>query len=108
MHLQNYLLQYYYQKDNSTLEMDFFIRSKDYLIPVEVKAKSGKAKSLTAMIQSDHYEDISFGIKLSYGNIGFSNGYYNFPYFCTFLLKEFIRIMDDSGSLKVEVINKCI
>lgn len=99
---------YYYQKDNSTLEMDFFIRSKDYLIPVEVKAKSGKAKSLTAMIQSDHYEDISFGIKLSYGNIGFSNGYYNFPYFCTFLLKEFIRIMDDSGSLKVEVINKCI
>ena len=38
---------YYYQKDNSTLEMDFFIRSKDYLIPVEVKSsENNKSDSL--------------------------------------------------------------
>ena len=28
---------YYYKKDNSTLEEDFFVRSKNELIPVEVK-----------------------------------------------------------------------
>lgn len=86
---------YYYQKENSTLKMDFFIRSRKSLIPVEVKAKSAKAKSLATLIQSDHYSDIHTGIKLSYGNIGFANGYYNFPYFCTFLLKRYIREMDE-------------
>lgn len=86
---------YYYQKENSTLEMDFFIRSRNSLIPVEVKAKSAKAKSLATLIQSDHYSDIHTGIKLSYGNIGFANGFYNFPYFCTFLLKRYIREMDE-------------
>ena len=31
---------YYYKKENSTLEEDFFVRSKDDLIPVEVKASN--------------------------------------------------------------------
>ena len=29
---------YYYKKDNSTLEEDFFLRTQDELIPVEVKS----------------------------------------------------------------------
>ena len=36
---QGYKL-FYYKKENSTLEADFFIRSTASLIPVEVKAKS--------------------------------------------------------------------
>lgn len=96
---------YYYQKENSTLEMDFFIRSKDSLIPIEVKASNQKAKSLITMIRSEHYSDIKTGIKLSYGNVGFANGYYNFPYFCTFLLKRYIRQKDSELSLEQSINN---
>lgn len=96
---------YYYQKENSTLEMGFFIRSKDSLIPIEVKASNQKAKSLITMIRSEHYSDIKTGIKLSYGNVGFANGYYNFPYFCTFLLKRYIRQKDSELSLEQSINN---
>ena len=82
---------YYYKKDNSTLEEDFFVRTKDALIPVEVKATNGKAKSLTTLINSEHYKDISYGIKFTGGNIGFENCIYTFPYFCTFLLKRYLQ-----------------
>ena len=37
---------YYYKKDDSYLEEDFFVRTKDYLLPVEVKATNGTAKLL--------------------------------------------------------------
>ncbi len=37
---------YYYKRNDGTLEEDFFIRSTNNLIPIEVKAKSGKSKSL--------------------------------------------------------------
>ena len=82
---------YYYKRDDSTLEEDFFVRTADSLIPIEVKSKNGKAKSLTQLIQSDKYPDISCGIKFCSGNIGFENNVYTFPYYCTFLLKRFIK-----------------
>ena len=82
---------YYYKRDDSTLEEDFFVRTADSLIPIEVKAKNGKAKSLTQLIKSDRYPDISYGIKFCSGNIGFENNVYTFPYYCTFLLKRFIK-----------------
>ena len=81
---------YYYKRDDSTLEQDFFVRTASELIPVEVKAKSGKAKSLRTLIDSDKYSDIKHGIKLTGGNIGYSNNVYTFPYFCTFLLKRYL------------------
>ena len=43
---------YYYSKDNSTLEEDFFIRSANELIPVEVKANTNRAKSMRQLILS--------------------------------------------------------
>ena len=46
---------FYYKKEDSTLEADFFIRSAASLIPVEVKAKSGRAKSMKTLITSEHY-----------------------------------------------------
>ncbi len=82
---------YYYKKENSTLGEDFFIRSVSSLIPIEVKATNGRAKSLRTLIQSEHYPDIHYGIKLIMGNIGFENNIYSFPYFCTFLLKKFVK-----------------
>ena len=86
---QGYKL-FYYKKENSTLEADFFIRSAASLIPVEVKAKSGRAKSMKTLITSDHYPDIRYGIKFSKNNIGHEDKIYTFPYFCTFLMKRFM------------------
>lgn len=86
---QGYKL-FYYKRTDATLEEDFFIRSAVSLIPVEVKAKSGKAKSMQTLIASEKYPDVLYGIKLSQGNIGRANKVYSFPYFCAFLLKRFM------------------
>ena len=86
---QHYKL-YYYKRDTSTLETDFFIRSMTSLIPVEVKATTGKAKSMNTLISSDRYPDIRYGFKFSAQNIGHENCTYTFPYFCIFLLKRFM------------------
>lgn len=85
---------FYYKKENSTLEEDFFVRSKNELIPVEVKANSNCSKSLAMLIRNKNYSDISHGIKLGDFNIGCSNGIFTFPYFCAFLVKEFLREWD--------------
>ena len=82
---------YYYKKENATLEEDFFVRSMDKLIPIEVKAANGRSKSLRTLIDRDKYPDITFGIKLVKGNIGIENGIHTFPYFCTFLIKRYIK-----------------
>lgn len=82
---------YYYKKDDSTLEEDFFVRTHNTLVPVEVKATRGTAKSLRTLIGSDAYPDIEWGIKLTAGNIGFSDNIYTFPYFCSFLLKDYLK-----------------
>ena len=82
---------YYYKRDNSTLEEDFFVRTKDSLVPVEVKAGNNRSKSLQTLISGKNYGDINFGIKLCRGNIGYQNDIYTFPYFCAFLLKQFLK-----------------
>lgn len=87
---QGYRL-YYYKQDNPALEMDFFVRDSESLIPVEVKASDGATPSLKKLIANDKYPDIRFGIKFGYKNIGFANGFYTFPYFLGFLLKRFLR-----------------
>ena len=84
---------YYYKRQDSTLEEDFFVRSRSSLIPVEVKAKTGKAKSMRELIQSEKYPDIQYGIKLSKNNIGFENNIYTIPYFCAFLVKRFVQAL---------------
>lgn len=81
---------YYFQKENSQLEMDFFIRDQHSLIPVEVKAKDSATVSLNNLITSDSYPDIKYGIKLCRKNVGFNGKFYTFPYFATFLLKRWI------------------
>ncbi len=82
---------YYYKRENSTLEEDFFVRTIDHLIPVEVKAKKGTSKSLQTLIQSEQYPDIQKGIKITSQNIGFENNILTIPYFCSFLLKRYLK-----------------
>ena len=87
---------YFYKHDNPSLEMDFFVRDADSLVPLEVKAKDGATASLNNLINWDSYPDIKYGVKLGYKNIGWNGQFYTFPYFLTFLLKRFLRERNDS------------
>ena len=82
---------FFYKNEKGTLEMDFFIRDKNSLIPVEVKANDNATISLNNLIENSSYKDIKYGIKLCNKNIGFNGKFYTFPYFMTFLLKKYIR-----------------
>lgn len=86
---QGYQL-FYYNSDKPALEMDFFIRDADSLIPVEVKANDGATASLNKLLKDDKYPDVKYGIKLGYKNIGFNGKFYTFPYFLSFLLRRFV------------------
>lgn len=87
---QGYSLRYY-KRENSTLEEDFFVRTRDRLVPVEVKATNGRSKSLRTLIDSDAYPDIDWGIKLCGGNAGFENSVLTLPYFTAFLLRRYLK-----------------
>jgi len=82
---------YFYRNEKSTIEMDFFVRDKESLIPIEVKAIDGPTKSLNNLIDKEKYEDIKYGIKFGYKNLGFNGKFYTFPYFTAFLLKRFLQ-----------------
>ena len=81
---------FYYKNEKSTVEMDFFIRDADSLVPVEVKAVDNATVSLKNLIEKEKYADIHYGIKLCAKNIGFNGKFYTFPYFCTFMLKRYM------------------
>lgn len=88
---------YYYKREDSTLEEDFFVRTQKNLLPVEVKAKKGTAKSLRTLISSDRYQDIQYGLKFTAGNVGCEDHIYSFPYFCAFLLKRYLVSAEEAG-----------
>jgi len=87
----------YFKRDDSTLEMDFFVRSRTDLVPVEVKARGGRAQSLKTLVRSNHYGDIKWGMKLHGGNIGWANGILSLPYYVTFLVKRYLSECDPLG-----------
>lgn len=82
----------YFKREDSTLEMDFLLRTSSSLVPVEVKAGSARAKSLSTMIKSEHYPDITWGIKLKKGNVGFENRILTLPHWAAFLLKRLLPV----------------
>ncbi len=86
---------FFYKNERGTIEMDFFIRDTETLIPLEVKAIDGATKSLNSLISNNKRSDIKYGIKLGYKNIGYNDKFYTFPYFLVFLLRRFL--MDKDG-----------
>ena len=72
------------------MQEEFFVRYKDYLVPIEVKAGNNNAKSLSTLIKSDNYPEIRFGIKIVKGNVGYDSNICTFPHFCAFLIKDFL------------------
>lgn len=86
---------YYYKRENSTLEQDFFVRTARSLVPIEVKARDGRAKSMRVLIEDGRYPDISWGIKLHGGNVGQTGQVHTFPYWCAFLLRDYLAQCGD-------------
>lgn len=87
---QGYQL-YFYKNEKGTIEMDFFVRDTNSLIPIEVKANDAATVSLNNLIDNTTYRDIKYGIKLCNKNIGYNEKFYTFPYFLTFLLKRYLK-----------------
>lgn len=86
---QGYLL-YFYKNGDSTIELDFIIRVKNEIVPIEVKRKSGRTKSLDKILNNS----LKYGVKLTNSNIGFENNKFTFPHFLSFLLKKFFNETD--------------
>lgn len=82
----------YYKKENSTLELDFFVRAENNLVPIEVKASNNQAKSLKTVIVSPNYKDIQWGVKFINGNIGFENNILTLPHWSVFLLRRILKV----------------
>ena len=94
---------FYWKKDNATLEQDFFVRTANSLVPVDVKGASGVGRSQRTLIQSDHYKDISWGIKLHGGNAGCENHVLTLPYWCAFPLPRLLRDVEALERLGLKV-----
>ena len=69
---------YYYKKDNGTLEQDFFVRTSNSLIPLEVKSTNNKSRSLSTLVSNEKYSDIELEngitIKDFVNDAGFDSG----------------------------------
>ena len=94
---------FYWKKDNATLEQDFFVRTANCLVPVEVKGEAGVGRSMRTLINSEVYRDISWGIKLHGGNAGCVNKVLTLPYWCAFLLSRLLLDREALGRLGLDV-----
>lgn len=81
---------YFYKNEDSTIELDFVVRAKNMIVPIEVKKKKGKAKSMKTII-NDKKIPINKGIKLSLNNIGYDGDIVTMPHYLSFFLKRFIK-----------------
>ncbi len=93
LYKQGYPL-FYYRNEPGTIEMDFFVRDYESLIPVEVKSNDGATASLNRLTgaKNERHGDIHYGIKFCNRNIGFNGYFYTFPYFLVFLLQRWLRL----------------
>lgn len=78
---------YYFQKD-SGLELDFLVRYKGECVAIEVKAKSGKAKSLRTVLKNKNIYHINNAIKLGKYNVGRESEVLTIPLYMGFLVKD--------------------
>lgn len=85
---QGYSL-FFYRNDKGTLEMDFFVRDANSLIPVEVKAGDNATVSMNNLINDEAYDEIKYGIKFSNKNIGFNGKFSPSPIFLHSCLSVF-------------------
>ena len=78
---------YYFQKD-SGLELDFLVRYKGECVVLEVKAKSGKAKSLRTVLKNKEVYHVNNAIKLGKYNVGREGEVLTIPLYMGFFIKD--------------------
>ena len=78
---------YYLQKD-SGLELDFIVRFKGECVVLEVKAKSGKAKSLKTALKNKNVYHLNNAIKLGQYNVGREGEILTVPLYMGFFIKD--------------------
>ncbi len=79
---------YFYRSDDATIELDFVIEFKNYILPIEVKSKKGRTISLKNALNK--FNNLPLGIKLSKQNIGYQDKILTLPIALTFLLKDLL------------------
>ena len=96
---------YYFQKE-SGLELDFLVRYKGECIVLEVKAKSGKTKSLKTVLKNKNVYHVNHSIKLGKYNVGREEEVLTIPLYMGFLIKDKladVRVPDiDLSALKMQ------
>ena len=78
---------YYFHKD-SGLELDFLVRYKSECVVIEVKAKSGKTKSLRTVLRNKDVYRVNNAIKLGKYNVGREDDVLTIPLYMGFLIKD--------------------
>ena len=78
---------YYFQKE-SGLELDFVVRFKGECVVLEVKAKSGKTKSLKTVLKNKSVYHVNNAIKLGKYNVGREEEILTIPLYMGFLVKD--------------------
>ncbi len=84
---QGYELRYY-RNSTGTMELDFVVRDRNGIVPIEVKAMNRSTPSLNHALQD---ENVEYGIKFCNSNIGFDGRIYTFPYFTVPFLREYLK-----------------
>ncbi len=78
---------YYFHKD-SGLELDFLVRYKGECVVIEVKSKTGKAKSLATVLKNKAVYHVNNAIKLGHYNVGREGAVLTVPLYMGFLVKD--------------------
>ena len=78
---------YYFHKD-SGLEIDFLVRFKGECVIIEVKAKTGKAKSMSTVLKNKDVYHVNHGIKLGQYNVGREGNILTMPLYMGFLIRD--------------------
>ena len=78
---------YYFQRD-SGIELDFLVRFRSECVAIEVKAKSGKTKSLKTVLKNQNVYHINNAIKLGKYNVGREDKTLTIPLYMGFLVKD--------------------
>ena len=78
---------YYFHKDSS-IELDFLMRYKGLCTPIECKATTGNAKSMSTVLKHPEKYHVTNAIKLGDYNIGRKDELLTIPMYMTFLLTE--------------------
>ena len=78
---------YYFHKD-SGLELDFLVRFKGECIVLEVKAKTGKTKSMNTVLKNENVYHVNNAIKLGSYNVGREGKILTIPLYMGFLVQD--------------------